>query len=62
MLVVTKPIYTIKEAATMFVVSELTIRRYLIAGKIIGFKVGKVWRITQEEINKFIYNNTKYKT
>ena len=52
-------IYTIKELAPKLKVSELTIRRYLESGKLTGFKVGKVWRITQNSVDNFISENTK---
>ena len=52
-------IYTVKSLALEFKVSELTIRRYLETGKLIGFKVGRVWRITQDSVDNFISENTK---
>ena len=52
-------IYTVKGLALEFKVSELTIRRYLETGKLIGFKVGRVWRITQDSVDNFISENTK---
>jgi len=46
--------YTIKEVADIFKVSQRTVRRWLASGKIQKIKnIGSV-RITQEEINKFI--------
>jgi excisionase family DNA binding protein len=51
--------YTVKELSSKLKVSELTIRRYLESGKITGFKVGKVWRVSQLSIDKFILENTK---
>ena len=30
------------------------IRRYLASGKIRGFKVGREWRITKDELMKFV--------
>jgi excisionase family DNA binding protein len=52
-------IFTIKELAPKLRVSELTVRRYLESGRLTGFKVGRVWRITQTSVDAFISENTK---
>ncbi len=44
--------YTIKEVAEMFKCNPETIKRQIYKGKIKAIKIGKVWRITQEEIDR----------
>jgi len=43
-------IITPKQLAEFLQVSEQTIKRALKAGKLIGFKVGRDWRIEKEEV------------
>ncbi|MHB0978876.1 MAG: helix-turn-helix domain-containing protein [Thermoleophilia bacterium] len=47
-------VYTVNQVAEMLQTAPLTIRRYLKAGKIRGFKVGKDWRITESDLQAFI--------
>jgi len=50
-------VYTPNEVADVLKVEPVTIRRWLMAGKMSGFKVGKEWRVTEEDIQQFIENN-----
>lgn len=45
--------YTPHEFAKMFKVDYLTVRRWLLEGKVKGFKIGRMWRIAEEEIENF---------
>ena len=44
--------FTIKEVAKMLKVAEMTIFRHIHNGKIKAVKVGKSWRINEEELQK----------
>lgn len=44
--------HTIKEVAQMLKVHEITILRHLENGNIKGVKIGKSWRISEEELEK----------
>lgn len=43
---------TIKQVAEALSVSVMTIVRYLAKGRIRGVRVGKSWRISQEELER----------
>lgn len=47
-----KRYYSIKEVADMFSLAEVTIRKWLVSGKIKGTKLGKAVRISEDEIIK----------
>lgn len=42
--------YTVKEVASILKVNQMTIFRALNDGKINGVKIGKGWRISEEEL------------
>lgn len=46
--------YTIEEVAEMLKVAYLTVYRWIQAGKLNAVKAGKQYRISKEEVNKFI--------
>ncbi|MCD6225465.1 helix-turn-helix domain-containing protein [bacterium] len=46
--------YTIKEVAEMLKVAYLTVYRWIQAGKLGAYKVGKQYRIRKQDINKFM--------
>lgn len=46
--------YTVKEVATILQLSEYTIRKYLRDDVLKGIKTERSWRITQEEIDKYL--------
>jgi len=49
-----KELYSVNEIAKALRLNELTIRRYLKSKKLMGFKVGRFWRIEKEELDRFI--------
>lgn len=51
--------YTVKEIAELLQVKETTVQRHLAAGKMIGFKIGKDWRVKQEDLHRYIEENKK---
>ena len=52
--------YTAKELADKLRVNIMTIYRYIKAGKLNTYKIGKEFRIDKEEFNKFL-NKVKTK-
>ena len=56
-------LYTVREVAKVLRVSERTIFRYIQSDakhKINAFKVGKSWRISETELNRFIEVRNKH--
>jgi len=51
-------ILTLEEVAEKLKISEQTVRRYLRENKITGFKLGNNWRVKEEELIKFIDEQT----
>lgn len=51
-------ILTLEEVAEKLKLSEQTVRRYLRENKIVGFKLGNSWRVKEEELMKFIDEQT----
>jgi excisionase family DNA binding protein len=50
-------LYTLKEASEALGISPLTLRKWIIAGQIVGTKIGKQWRITETDLQDFINKN-----
>lgn len=46
--------YTLEEIAKMLKVSYLTVYRWVRAGKLLSFKVGKQYRIKNKDLESFI--------
>ena len=51
-----KQFYTAQELADVLRVNIMTIYRYIQAGKLKAYKLGKDFRIDKEEFNKFLKN------
>ena len=49
-----KEFYLVEELAEKLRVSNMTIYRYIKAGKISAYKIGKEFRIENEEFDKFL--------
>lgn len=49
-----KEFYLVEELANRLRVSNMTIYRYIKAGKISAHKIGKEFRITDKEFDKFL--------
>ena len=49
--------YTAQELAKELRVNIMTIYRYIKAGKLNAYKIGKEFRIPQKEFNNFLYKN-----
>ena len=52
-------LYTQEEAAEALSVSVKTLGNWLRAGKIIGTKIGRKWRITESDLQAFIDKNRR---
>ena len=52
-----KEFYTAEELADKLRVNIMTIYRYIKAGKLKAYKLGKEFRIDKEEFNKFLEAN-----
>ena len=52
-------IYSVRETAQILSLNEETLRRYIKAGKIRASKIGKVWRIQEEDIKAFLDSKTQ---
>jgi len=53
--------YTKQEAANILGFHARTIERYLLSGKLKGARLGKSWRISEDDLNTF-YNTVKEET
>jgi len=49
-----KEFYLVQELAEKLRVSNMTIYRYIAKGKVKAYKIGKEYRIKDEEFNKFL--------
>lgn len=47
-------IYTIEEVVEILKVTRRTVYNYLKEGKLNAVKLGRSWRVTEEELNRFI--------
>ena len=50
----TERLYSVEEAAEAMGISPLTLGDWLRAGKIVGTKIGRKWRITESDLQAFI--------
>ncbi|MFO8023500.1 MAG: helix-turn-helix domain-containing protein [Perlabentimonas sp.] len=49
-----KSVYTPDEIANGLKVSKLAVYKWLQKGKLKGFKAGKMWRVTREDLEAFL--------
>lgn len=49
--------YTARELADKLRINIMTIYRYIKAGKLKAYKIGKEFRISKEEFNKFLQDS-----
>jgi excisionase family DNA binding protein len=50
----TERLYSVEDAAAALGISPLTLGDWLRAGKIVGTKIGRKWRITESDLQAFI--------
>ena len=55
-------IYTLKEVQDMLNVSDKTIMRAIDKGDMEAMKIGKLWRISDEQLNAYLAKRTVSKT
>lgn len=51
-------VYTLEEVCAILSVTKRTIYNYINAGKLHAFKMGKYWRVTEENLRAFTQQNT----
>lgn len=49
-----RPFYTISDIASLFTVSEQTVRKWIKDGKLQSFKVGRGVRVTAEALRNYL--------
>lgn len=47
-------VYTVTEVAGMLRISKATVFRALQVGKIKGIKIGNIWRVSEEELQRIM--------
>ena len=47
-------IYTVEEVADLLKIKPTTVRAMLRDNELNGFKAGKAWRVTEEDLKKYI--------
>jgi len=58
-----KPVYTPEEVAEKLKVGKPTVMRLLNSGDLVGSRIGhKTWRITEEELERFLESKKEKKT
>ena len=50
-------IYSVQQAADYMQISSFTIRRRILSGELGAFKVGRMWRIKQSQIDIYLHSN-----
>lgn len=55
-----KKFFTVNEIAKMFDMNPKTIRRYIQRGTLQAHKIGGQWRITQQDLKKFLDTNEEF--
>ena len=53
-----KYLYTPKEVAEKFGVSRSIVNKWLREGQLQGFRVGNMWKVTEEALSEFIKKST----
>jgi excisionase family DNA binding protein len=52
---------SIKETAEFFSVSEKTVRRWIDTGQLAAHRLGRQWRITPDEIERFLATRSSWR-
>lgn len=47
-------VYTIKEVSEILRVSQMSVSRYIKAGKLKGSRLGRIYRITESDLKAFL--------
>jgi excisionase family DNA binding protein len=51
-------VYTMEEVCEILSITKRTVYNYIKAGKLKAFKMGKYWRVTEENLRAFIGRDT----
>jgi excisionase family DNA binding protein len=51
-------VYTLEEVCEILSITKRTVYNYIKAGKLKAFKMGKYWRVTEENLRAFIGQDT----
>ena len=54
MIVINTKLYSVEDLVKILSLSDRTVRAYLRAGKIRGRKIGLRWRVTEDNLKKFL--------
>lgn len=54
-------VYTLEEVTAILKLSKRTVYQYLATGKIKGVKIGKAWRVSEENLREFLAGGTANK-
>ncbi len=49
-----KPLLTVRHIAEILSVKERTVRDWLMSGELKGYKIGKSWRVREEDLEAFL--------
>jgi excisionase family DNA binding protein len=52
--------YSVTDLIDILKVTRRTILNYIKKGKLRAFKLGNQWRVTEEELQKFVNRNSNY--
>lgn len=52
---------TVQEAAEILSINPRTVTKYLMTGQIKGAKIGRIWRLEEQDVHKF-FADSKIKT
>lgn len=52
--------YSVTDLIDILEVTRRTVLKYIKKGKLRAFKLGNQWRVTEEELQKFINRNSNY--
>jgi len=47
-------VYSVRQVADMLGVTVMTIYKWLWTGELKGYRLGKLWRISEEDLKKFL--------
>jgi excisionase family DNA binding protein len=53
--IIIEELFTVKEAAAYLKITEQAVRDYIASGQLEASKLGRVWRITETDIIKFLH-------
>lgn len=51
-------LYTLDEVSEILKIPLETLRKYLRRGQLKGVKIGRHWRVTKDQLKKFVEENT----